>query len=154
MRRILKWALPGIALLAAGWGLGRLQPVPVAADGARRAAMDWSLPPLLSLDLRAADRVWVDQGPWGLPPPPPPPAPPPPTPQPRPIGVVATPGRPEVLFLLPEGGEAQVAVGRTIPGGGRVLAIRRFRIEWVDRDGKRQQHELFANAAAGSAPSP
>jgi hypothetical protein len=56
------------------------------------------------------------------------------------------------VFLLPGGGEVQLKRGAALPGGGRIVSVERFRIVWIDRDGKKQQHELFGDPVLRTGP--
>jgi len=138
-----------VGMCAAGYGLERtVNPDAMLPVSGRTPAAPWFAPTGLSLSLAASDQVWIRRGPWGMapvPPPPPRPVPPPPPPQPVPVGIVAHSDRLRVVFMVPGQGEVTLKVGDRLPGGGRIRSIDRFRIRWVDRDGKKREHEFFGD---------
>lgn len=113
----------------------------------------WAIPPAPVPDMEPAEAVWVTRGPWGLPPKPATEPPPPPPPAPVPVGVAAVRGGFEALFFVPGSGEVRLKAGATLPGGGRVVSVSRFRVGWVDRDGDEQEHELFGDPLPQVSPT-
>lgn len=150
--RDLLLVVAAFVLGAWGWKWIGKPPAPPAAGQAAGEA--WSLPPPAGPRLKQVDLLWLEHAPWGLPPPPPePPPPPPPPPAPHPVGILATPGGLKAVFVVPGGGEFSLRRGEKLPGGGRLVSITRFRIAWIDRDGKKREHELLGDPLAAPAPS-
>ncbi|WP_147653410.1 hypothetical protein [Vulcaniibacterium gelatinicum] len=123
-------------------GFGARPPAPQAA---RPVADAWRLPKPPTADLAAAEAAWQVHTPWGAPPPPAGSTEPPPPPPPVPVGVIRVRGGVEALFVQPGVGEQRVRVGGKLADGGRVTAIKGFRVEWVDGEGRRFRRELFAD---------
>jgi hypothetical protein len=145
--------LLALAFAAGAWAWRTVGDVQLPRHGAAARDEPWTTPPGVGHDLKASDRLWAKYGPWGLPPPPPPaPPPPPPPPAPVPVGIIARPGGLNALFVLPGGAEFQVPRGGKIPGGGRLVAISRVHITWIDRDGKKREQELLGDPMSPIAP--
>lgn len=141
-----------LAFCLGGWGWMAFGDVPAPPTAGTASGERWSVPRPIGPNLRLADHLWLESGPWGLPPPPPePPPPPPPPPPPVPVGILASSSGLKAVFLVPGGGEVQLKRGDALPGGGRILRVDRFRIAWLDRDGKKREHELFGDPVP---PSP
>ena len=135
------------------WAWRWMGPTPSEPARGHAANESWKLPGTAAPRLGTVDALWSRHGPWGRPPPPPePPPPPPPPPAPHPVGILATPGGLKAVFLVPGGGEFPVRRGEKLPGGGRLVSITRFRITWIDRDGKKRQHELLGDPVAPPVP--
>lgn len=131
------WLLGGLAFLALGAGPG-------TRTGAPGAHVDWRLPAAPAQELAAADEVWTLRAPWGAPAKPADAAPPPPPP-PVPVGVVASGGVFRAVFVTPGGPEVRVKAGDALPDGGRVTAVSRFHVSWIDGQGAKHEQELLAD---------
>lgn len=146
MIRFLRELLLLALLFAIGVGAHReWGEVPRLPRGMPASPETWRSVHVAPPDLKETDRVWVDRGPWGVPPKPPPVPTPPPPPAPVPVGIVATKRGPEVVFVVPGGEPFRVRVGAALPGGGRVTGVSRLGVRWIDRDGKKQQRELLSD---------
>lgn len=121
----------------------------------------WELPQAKVVDFVGVDARWEARPPWSLPPrmaevaPIADEAPPP-----VPVGIARGRQGFEAIFKVPGAGDLRLAVGGTLPDGGRVLGVSSRLVEWVDGKGREQQHEMFNSyrvqdepATAGPAPA-
>lgn len=138
--------------MAAAFLLGALAwwlvgPGPDRAASRPGLHVDWQLPDVEKQELAAADAVWKQRAPWGsqagatgageAEPAPPPPS--------TPVGVVAAGKGFRAVFVTPGADEVQVKAGDRLPDGGRVIAVSRFRIGWIDAQGTKHEQELLSD---------
>lgn len=109
--------------------------------------VNWQLRAVEKQDLAAVDAVWKERAPWGAPagatasgeaePAPPPPS--------IPVGVVVVGRGFRAVFVTPGADEVRVRAGDRLPDGGRVTAVSRFRIDWIDAQGTKHEQELLSD---------
>lgn len=137
--------LGGLAFLGLGDGPG-------SQAGTVPTHVDWRLPAAPAQELAAADGVWVARAPWGAPPKPVDAIPPPPPP--IPVGVVASGKAFRAVFVTLGGPEVRVKAGDALPDGGRVTAVSRFHVSWIDGQGTKHEQELLADPLPTQNPIP
>ncbi len=133
------FVLGALAYLLLGQSPGTVEPEPFSE-------VEWRLLADPTPDLSASDARWQQSAPWGAAPvalvqeaPPAPPV--------VPVGISRERGRSVAIFMIPGAGEVRVAPGGLLPDGGQVHSVSGLRVVWTDRDGQRQQREMFTGLA-------